>query len=350
MIIAGRRAAASTSTGAATALALLGGFAAILGWTPLGAAWAVPGDAAAGDWGAALLQAAHRRRRRSALLWLAWQAPGRTDARHARPRSRGQAPTAAWAGSTGCRTTRSAPSPPAASPTGAATRATGCRCHDPDRAGARDRCRSSIAGVPFEYLALVPVPLMCVFLGWTLHNDVAYDHTAIWLHVVSGHARRRRPDRPARAGARPSGIPLIGLGSAISIALYGDWAVLPAMLGVSTCILLAGLGLLQLSPRPGSRTRPRSRATARSRSRSPPDTAAALIQSLDLRRLDRAGAAGHHAAPCSGIIVDPIWHHAALYWRLRHRLVVVLVVGVVAGLAHLRASRPGDCWRAAIRT
>ena len=24
------------------------------------------------------------------------------------------------------------------------------------------------------------------FLGWSLHNDVAYDRTAIWLHVASG--------------------------------------------------------------------------------------------------------------------------------------------------------------------
>ncbi|HSP51341.1 MAG TPA: hypothetical protein VLO00_00470, partial [Cryobacterium sp.] len=71
-------------------LDLIGGLAGILGWTPVGAAWAVPGDAATGLWGTAvlkLLMAVFT----TYLLWLAWQGlvarmlvtPGReAQARH----------------------------------------------------------------------------------------------------------------------------------------------------------------------------------------------------------------------------------------------------------------------------
>ena len=43
-----------------------------------------------------------------------------------------------------------------------------------------------IAGVPLEIVALVPVPFAALFLGWLPHNDVAYDSTALWMHVASG--------------------------------------------------------------------------------------------------------------------------------------------------------------------
>lgn len=45
---------------------------AVLGWTPLGAAWAAPGDAAAGAWGVALLKLLIALAV-PALLWLAWE-------------------------------------------------------------------------------------------------------------------------------------------------------------------------------------------------------------------------------------------------------------------------------------
>ncbi|MCY7289696.1 MAG: hypothetical protein LH624_15985, partial [Cryobacterium sp.] len=53
-------------------LDLIGGLAGILGWTPLGAAWAVPGDAATGLWGAAVLKLLMASLT-TYLLWLAWQ-------------------------------------------------------------------------------------------------------------------------------------------------------------------------------------------------------------------------------------------------------------------------------------
>ena len=43
-----------------------------------------------------------------------------------------------------------------------------------------------IAGVPLEIVALVPVPFVALFLGWLPHNDLAYDSTAVWMHIASG--------------------------------------------------------------------------------------------------------------------------------------------------------------------
>src|SRR5690606_261191 len=43
-----------------------------------------------------------------------------------------------------------------------------------------------VAGVPLYIAALVPVPVMALFFGWLPHNDVAYDSTAVWIHVASG--------------------------------------------------------------------------------------------------------------------------------------------------------------------
>ena len=306
-------------------LDLLGGFAAILGWTPLGAAWAVPGDAAAGDWGLSFLRLLIAAAT-VYLLWLAWQglvarmlvSPGR----EAQARAYG-----------GLGWFDRMPH----NPTGAiAARSITYWGRDP-------RYWVSlimipivpilvilplvVAGIPFEYLVLVPVPLMCVFLGWTLHNDVAYDHTAIWLHVVSGP--RGVADRVGRlVPALFVGIPLIGLGSAVSVSIYGDWAVLPGLLGVSTCILLAGLGFSSFTSArfPYPATKPGDSPFAQPQSS---DTAAAIIQSLTF-----VGSivVALPAIVCAvlGIFVDPIWNLPALYWGLGIGF-VMLIGGVWLG-------------------
>jgi ABC-2 type transport system permease protein len=292
-------------------LDLLGGFAAILGWTPLGAAWAIPGNAASGDWGVSLLRLLIAVAT-AYLLWLAWQ--GLVARMLVTP---GRAAQARAYGGLGWfdRLPHNA--------TGAiAARSITYWGRDP-------RYWVSlvmipivpvlvilplvIAGVPIEYLSLVPVPLMCVFLGWTLHNDVAYDHTAIWLHVVSGP--RGVADRMGRlVPALFVGIPLIGLGSAASVAVYGDWAVLPGLLGVSTCILLAGLGLSSYTSArfPYPATKPGDSPFAQPQAS---DTAAAVIQSFTF-----VGSVivATPAIICLvlGIFADPIWNLPALYWGL----------------------------------
>jgi len=225
---------------ARTGRGLLEGVAAVVGWTPIGAAWAAPGDAAAGLWGTAVVKLLVAGAT-LALLWLLWRkligrmlvSPGRQE--QVRPQG-----GLGWFG---------------------------LLPHNPIGAiaarsftyWARDSrywvslviipivpiiavLPLSLAGVPSQWLALVPVPLMCVFLGWAVHNDVAYDSTAIWLHVASG--TRGFADRIGRLiPAVAVGIPLIGLGSMVSVAFFDDWAVMPSMLGVSTCIFLTALGL-----------------------------------------------------------------------------------------------------------
>ena len=221
-------------------LRALSTIAATLSWTPLGAAFAFPGDAAAGQWGPAfvkLLIAAGT----LALLWKGWESlvakmlvtPGR----------------AASAKS---------------------YRGLGWFDRMPHTATGAIAARSltywgrdarywmslimipivplfvvvplSLAGVPSLYVALIPVPLMCLLLGWSLHNDTAYDSTAVWSHIASGV--RGAADRAGRlVPVIITGVLVIGLGSAVTVFVIDDWRLLPSLLGVSTALLLGGLGV-----------------------------------------------------------------------------------------------------------
>ncbi|WP_146236327.1 ABC transporter permease [Curtobacterium sp. MCBD17_023] len=211
----------------------------VAGWTPWGAAWAVPADAANGDVGSAagkLLVALVV----VGLLALAWWAlvgrllvtvQGRSRSRHYR--------TLGWFDRLG------------ATPFGAvAARALTYWGRDP-------RYRSSylilvfvplvvvplgVAGVPWAWTALAPLPLMALIAGFLPHNDVSYDNTAVWLHVASG-----APGWTDRLGRLVPlivvGVPLLVLGAAVSARLYGDPDAFPLLVGVSASALLGGLGL-----------------------------------------------------------------------------------------------------------
>jgi len=99
-----------------------------------------------------------------------------------------------------------------------------------------------IAGVSWNWLALVPVPLMCLILGFLPHNDVAYDSTALWLHVATD--TRGLADRVGRlAPPLLLGVPLVLLGSLVGVWGFGDWTALLPEIGVSAGLLLSGLGL-----------------------------------------------------------------------------------------------------------
>jgi ABC-2 type transport system permease protein len=289
-------------------LDLLSGLAGILGWTPLGAAWAVPGDAATEAWGSALLKLLIAAAT-VVVLWYAWEAlvakmlvsPGREA--HLK-----QYGGLGWFD----RMPRT--------PIGAIA------ARSITYWGRDSRYWVSlimipivpviaivplaVAGVPMNYLALLPVPLMCLFLGWSVHNDVAYDNTAIWLHVASG--TRGVADRIGRlVPALIAGIVIIGLGSALSIYFYGDWAALPSMLGVSTCILLAGLGFSSYTSArfPYPATKPGDSPFAQPQAS---DTASALIQSLSFTG---SVILSLPAIICAllGVFVDPLWHTPALF-------------------------------------
>ncbi len=222
-------------------LAVLHSIADVAAWTPLGAVWAAPALAAAGELGpasGALAIAVGF----VVLLWFAWR--GLIAVMLVSPErvSRTRAYTGlGWF------------SRLPASPAGAiAARSLSYWGRDP-------RYRSAlvivpivpavmigaltIAGVPLHLLVLLPVPVMCFFLAWsTVHNDVAYDNTAVWLHVAAN--TDGRADRLGRVVPPLAlGIIVIAVGTPLSAWAFGSAEVVPSLLGVSLCTLLVGLGL-----------------------------------------------------------------------------------------------------------
>ncbi|MDH6236211.1 hypothetical protein [Cryobacterium sp. CG_9.6] len=308
-----------------TGRGVLSGLATILGWTPFGAAWSVPGDAAVGQAGTAILKlllAAVT----VWVLWLAWQAvvarllvtPGRD---------------AVARENTGLGWFDRLPH----NPIGAIAARTLTYWARDSRYGVSFLMIPFVpilavlplafAGVPLQWLALVPVPLVCVFLGWSIHNDVAFDSTAIWLHVASG--TRGFTDRLGRLiPTLALGIPVIGLGSAASISIYDDWSVLPSMLGVSTSIFLCGLGLSSFTSarypypvaKPGDSPFAQPQAS---------ESSSALTQSVSFLG---PIALALPAAFCAylGFTSDLSWHLTALLVGVGIGL-VTLIVGVWAG-------------------
>lgn len=294
--------------------------AAWLSWTPLGAVWSMPGAAAEGQWGAALLQLLVALATLG-VLWLGWRAlVGRmlvTPQREAVIKD---------------------------------YRGLGWFDRLPGRAAGAVAARSItywgrdvrywvalvmiplmpvlmvvallVAGMPGHYVSLLPLPVMCLFLGWTLHNDVAYDSTAIWLHVasgVSGFADRIGRIFPVIL----FGIPLIAVGSIVTVSVYGSWSLLPAVVGVSTSVLLIGVGLSSVSSAlfPYPATKPGESAFTQ------PQTSggsAAIVQSVSFFAI-LALSAPAIVFMILGVFVDPAW----LSWAL--------IAGVGVGLLAVAA-------------
>jgi ABC-2 type transport system permease protein len=220
--------------------AVLGSAADVISWTPFGAVWSFPGDAAMGDVGTAFLKLLIAAAT-VGLLWLAWD---RLVAHMLITPER--EPIVKTYGGMGWFDVL-----PARAGSIIAARSITYWARDP-------RYLVSIViipivpiimivpflvvGVPLHTLALLPLPVMAIFLGWSLHNDLAFDSTAIWLHFASGV--RGYADRLGRMfPVLLIGIPLIVIGSMISITVYGDWVALPSMVGVSTALFLGGVGL-----------------------------------------------------------------------------------------------------------
>ncbi|MGU3410950.1 ABC transporter permease [Microbacterium sp. M1A1_1b] len=211
----------------------------IAGWTPWGAAWAVPAAAAVGDTGGAVVELLIALAVLGLLAWAWWALVGhllvtvddRASVRSYR--------TLGWFDRLG------------ATPVGAvAARALTYWGRDP-------RYRTSylillfvpivvvplgVAGMPWHWTALIPLPLMAVIAGFLPHNDVAYDNTAVWLHVASG-----APGWSDRLGRLTPvivvGVPVIVAGSGVSAWLFGDAAAFPVLIGVCVGALFAGLGI-----------------------------------------------------------------------------------------------------------
>lgn len=98
-----------------------------------------------------------------------------------------------------------------------------------------------IAGVPLNWLVLLPLPMFAFLLGWALHNDTAYDSTAFWLHVVGG--LRSRDDRLGRA--LPTlivGTVAVLSGGALTALFAVDWIPAFAVTGTSLALLGVAAG------------------------------------------------------------------------------------------------------------
>lgn len=214
-----------------------------LSWTPLAAAWAVPGDLAAG----AILPALGKFAIAVATvvaLWLLWRqslvaaqtSPHQRSAASAKPGKLG------WFGRmpTG--------------PTGATSaRAITYWLHDP-------RYLRQLLVVPiFPLLMLfysggdVTSPLfafsgvlVAFILGVVPYADVSYDGTAFATVLATGI--RGRQDRAGRTFAASAiGLPLILVIGIVATGLSGRWELLAPVLGASIGLLLTGYGVSAVS-------------------------------------------------------------------------------------------------------
>lgn len=223
----------------APAPGFLPGLARVLSWTPLGAAWSLGGEAAAGQAGALVLKLLVAVATVAALTWC-WKVL--LERALVTPPSAG--PARRSGGRLGLLGV--VPAVPAA--------AVMARCltywmKDPRYSG-------SLAVIPllplvlyfqglqsgdFGGLVILP-PLVAFILAWSISADVSYDNTAFALHLatgVSGTADRLGRVLACLSFALPAVLAL-AVGQA---ALNASWQGLPGLLGMSLGILLGGLGL-----------------------------------------------------------------------------------------------------------
>jgi ABC-2 type transport system permease protein len=222
----------------------------VLAWTPLGAPWAAPGDAAAG---APLLALARLAVAAAGLLLLAraWGAllPRAMEAGAAAPsatRRRGDG------GERLAARLAAGPLPPAA----AAIAARSLRYWRTDPRYLGNAVGIAILplvatvvltaveldGQRLTWAPLVTAPVLAALAGWTVHNDTAMDSTALWMHLGAGVPGRA--DRLGRVlGAAAWMVPAVVVLAVAGAGLAGRWDLLPALLGLSLALLGAGLGV-----------------------------------------------------------------------------------------------------------
>lgn len=219
---------------------LLHQLATVLGWSPFGLAWAAAGDAAAGHPSTAAVRLVLAVAVLLVALALWAKALGE---QLVTPASSG--PARAVAG--GTRLDRLLPSTPAGAVAG--------RCLRYWRRDSRYlTALVTILLLPVLLLAMgvleiVPLglgllwlgPVMAAALAWGLHNDVAFDGPAAWMHVAAG--LRGVDDRVGRSVALLVwGAPL----TVVACVLGAAWSrpeLTPAVLGAAAGLLLGGLGV-----------------------------------------------------------------------------------------------------------
>ncbi len=213
--------------------------AGVVAWTPLGWAWAAPGDVAAGHLGTGLLRLALAAGLLVVVFRL-WSGVLRGEVDNPRAVSRSDS-----GASSGDDLGLLARLP--GTPLGAvAARVLTYWRRDP-------RYQISMAMTPVMPLALLipfytgdvawtPLlmgPLVAFLLGWSEHNGVAYESDALWLHIVSGTSGR--DDRRGRLlPAVFLAAVLVPLYVGVGVGIGGRWDLLPAALGLSVALLGAG--------------------------------------------------------------------------------------------------------------
>jgi len=210
----------------------------VASWTPIAAAWAVPGDLASGHPLAALAKLGIVLVTLAAL-WFVWHrtlaaaavAPVRSAARAVRAGSLG------WFGRV---------------PTGA-TGATLARAlmywlHDPRYL--RNLAMAPLLPVAFAFAGggieggpfLFSAVISAAILSLVPYGDVSYDGTAFAGVLATGI--RGRSDRAGRMlAAAIVGVPLITGIAVVTAGIAGRWDALPAVLGAALGVLLIGHGL-----------------------------------------------------------------------------------------------------------
>jgi ABC-2 type transport system permease protein len=241
----------AVSSGVAAGSSSLPAVAAVAGWTPVGAVWAVPADVAAGAWGSAALKALIALVTLGALVvW--WD----RSLSHALVTTTSSGSSTAPSRAKGLGAFDRLP----ATPTGAIV----ARCltywvRDP-------RYAAAVLVVPAMPVLLYfsgggvmfSAPLVGLLMGWAVSADVARDSTAFWTHVaapISG-----RVDRTGRViAAAMIGLPATLIVVVGSSAVTHRWGAIPALTGASVGLMLTALGLASVLsarfvypvPRPG---------------------------------------------------------------------------------------------------
>lgn len=95
-----------------------------------------------------------------------------------------------------------------------------------------------VGGLRGDALAMIPVPLMLLMLAWMVHNDIATDSTAFWIHVASGV--RGWQDRAGRLfPIMLTALPILLIGTSVSVSIIGDWRILPSVFALNLVALFA---------------------------------------------------------------------------------------------------------------
>lgn len=215
----------------------------VLSWTPFGWAWSIPPDVARGQWTYA---AAHLVLALGlvAVLWKGWEhlLAARLTEPLERTSSGGQVRV-------GGLVERLYPPTPAG---GVALRTLRYWRRDP-------RYLAGIVGFAIAPVILIILPivnpeagasaialgapvLLAWLLGVSMAQDLSYDGSAVWLHAATGV--RGSADRAGRVmSILTIFVPLLVAMVLVGGLVTGEWALLPAVAGLSFGLMLAGLGV-----------------------------------------------------------------------------------------------------------